>query len=771
MKSFTVRVTDPRGGFAETTLQIEVTPADFHYDMNASAAGSGAAAGGVWTAAATWSGDANGASATFPWADGATAIFSAGDDASGSYGIVLDGTRAVAGMVARTGNPQLTGGGISLTQAATSVEVRTASARIDSPLSGLGLQKTGTGTLVLGGSNTFAGNTMIENGVLELAAGAKLYNTAYTNTPVITILPGGTWRMPDYSYAATGQLADYAQRRVLAGGTIEITGPTHSSGQNFTVAAAGGTFRYTASGQTLTLSGNANGNIQLDGPLTFDSAGQITVSEVLQGSGSLSKTGDGLLYLNQAANTFSGDVTISAGILQTSAASGNGTTSALGAVSAARTITVDGGTLRFGSSNVFGGGGKSAATMPNLVVRNGTLDTTRFNILGNITLEGATLQQTSTDSGDFEGFQFLGTVTVSGSASSFITTGNAKANHLANGTTTFDITDATVDAAADLIVSAPLRNASGDYGSGIGSLAKTGGGTLQLAAANTYTGTTTVSAGTLALTGSLTAAVNVGSGALLTGTGTASGNVSISGKLAPGIDSVGTLTTGGLALTDGSSLLWDLSATGPHDLVNATSLDFTGNPNIIVKLSGANPAAGSTTETIIPLIVTSGGVSGFGNATFTIDNSAIPGAAGSWEIVVQGTSLALRIAPEVSPWIQWQQLHFGEDAGDPAIAGPDADPDHDALTNNMEMALGLDPNDPNSRLTMAILPPSAPGTARFRLSPAVTAGTYHLEASDNPGAGWEIISTIPVVETAQKMEFEVPTTGTRRFFRLSYTIP
>ena len=82
------------------------------------------------------------------------------------------------------------------------------------------------------------------------------------------------------------QSADYAARRVLNGGTIEVTGTTHSSGQDFTVTATGGTFRYApaVTTDTLTLSGNVNSNIPVAGALTFDAVGNITVGEVIDGS-------------------------------------------------------------------------------------------------------------------------------------------------------------------------------------------------------------------------------------------------------------------------------------------------------------------------------------------------------------------------------------------------------------------------------------------------------------------------------------------------------
>ena len=185
--------------------------------------------------------------------------------------------------------------------------------------------KNGDGTMVLSGNNTYTGNTTINAGVLELAAGARMYNGGYTNTPVITVNTGGTWRLPDYSYGGVGQLADYAGRRVLNGGTIEVTGGTHDSGQDFTVTATGGTFRYNpaVTTSTLTLRSNANTNITLNGPLTLDAVGNVTVAPVpadpssdgvIAGTGSLTKTGAGTLTLG-GVNTYTGTTTVAAGTL------------------------------------------------------------------------------------------------------------------------------------------------------------------------------------------------------------------------------------------------------------------------------------------------------------------------------------------------------------------------------------------------------------------------------------------------------------------------
>lgn len=81
-------------------------------------------------------------------------------------------------------------------------------------------------------------------------------------------------------------------------------------------------------------------------------------------------------------------------------------------------------------------------------------------------------------------------------------------------------------------------------GSATGALTKVGAGRLILSGANTFTGATTVSAGTLRLTGSLTSDVTVGASGRLEGTGSTSGDLTSSGVVAPG-NSPGTLTVAG----------------------------------------------------------------------------------------------------------------------------------------------------------------------------------------------------------------------------------
>jgi autotransporter-associated beta strand protein len=133
-------------------------------------------------------------------------------------------------------------------------------------------------------------------------------------------------------------------------------------------------------------------------------------------------------------------------------------------------------------------------------------------------------------------------------------------------------------------------DANGDFGgvilNGTGTVAftKIGGGTQRLSGTNTYTGATTVSAGTLVIDGnqsSATGGVTVATGATLAGIGIVGGATTISGDLAAGSSAVGLLSfSNGLTLNGTAESLFQINGLTrgtEFDAINITgALAYSG---------------------------------------------------------------------------------------------------------------------------------------------------------------------------------------------------
>jgi autotransporter-associated beta strand protein len=238
---FVVRVTDSGGLFAEAALGIRVVAADFHYDLNGPAPGSGAAEGGVWADGADWSIDPAGLAPTLPWVDGAVAILSAGEDAIGGYTITLQGSKTLGGLAVRTGDPVLTGGELIPGGQATPFRVASGSARIETPIRGelRGIVKTGVGALVLAGNHEFTGPTEVAAGTLVLdgaltsgihvAAAATLAGHGTTTAPV-TLAAGASLAPAPDSTLHTGALNFAAGARLDIDPHASLHGRVHAQG-------------------------------------------------------------------------------------------------------------------------------------------------------------------------------------------------------------------------------------------------------------------------------------------------------------------------------------------------------------------------------------------------------------------------------------------------------------------------------------------------------------------------------------------------------------
>jgi fibronectin-binding autotransporter adhesin len=385
----------------------------------------------------------------------------------------------------------LTSGTLSLR----SQVVSTGASTINGPITISGsafIQANATGTLTFNGNITESG--AFNSGFLFRGTGTHILNSNI-NLPTAgstifvtdgaTLLVNTTGNVASSSQSVFGTVRLGINDGLPTAGTLVLgqagdqVCTVDLNGFNQTVS----TLSFAAPTGNLLTKGISNTHPSATSTLTVNQAADTSFNGTFSGRINLVKEGVNSLTLPAAASTFNGTLIVNNGLLVgSSLGNAAGASGCLGAANVAgRQISVNApGTLSFTSNNIFGNG-VGNSNLPTLNITGTTVNSTRYNTVGAVVLNGGTLSQSATDSGAYEGYQFKGLRHVGGATASTISSGNGKANHL-DANTLFAVADATASSAPDLVVSNPLRNQSGDFGQLTGGLTKTGSGTMQLAA-------------------------------------------------------------------------------------------------------------------------------------------------------------------------------------------------------------------------------------------------------------------------------------------------
>lgn len=549
---------------------------------------------------------------------------------------------------------------------------------------GAGLVKTGTGTLLLGGTNTYNGffngtdtqGTIVRAGTLQLSGGSITHNSAHF---IVGNISGDNGTAV---FSGGGDVSDsngYIGAAAGSTGTVTVTG-TGSTWSNTTylyVGAAGtGTLNIASGGAVLSV----------DTSVGNTSGGNGTI--FVNGTGS-SLSNTSTLYVGAGGNgaltvTNGGSVTDATGVIGnnsggTGVATIDGTGSTwsntnqliVGNTSPGTLIVTNGGTVTNGIGTISG---NTAATSTAIVTgagstwSNSTSLRVGFSGIGNLTIANGGLVNVQLGDGTLtlgSNATGNGTLNIGAAASGAPAAGgylNAAAVTTGAGTGTVQFKTTATSAAPYYFTSDGTANGFSVAINGTTSVINTGGYNV-VASPNTYSGGTTINGGTLVAnasnafgTGTITlngGSLGVGTEITLTnpitftsgrigGNGTLSTlSVGTNAVLAPG-NSVGTLTfSNGLTLASSGGLDFEVQS--------ALGTPGSGFDTLSVSGTGLTISATTTSQFKIKVLSLSAGIPGtvgdFNSANsyswaFVTSNGGIAGFTGSNQFLIDTTGFA-----------------------------------------------------------------------------------------------------------------------------------